>query len=314
MSEQPVTNTTQSNLHIETTDLLYLLDLVKGEVKAEINCHAIGTIQTFDPSSMTCSVQLNYQKTLRKRNASSAAPNTYTDVIIPYPVLIRVPIIVLGGGGSSLTFPIAAGDNCLVLFCDRDIDGWLESGQTTNPPFTGRMHDLSDAVVIVGLYPAQSPIANYNTQEITMQDATGNRLCQSGMMMAYGGATAPSGWLLCDGSSYAQSKYPLLFAAIGTVYGGSGSNFQVPNMKGQVAVGLKSGDPNFGALGNEYGEETYTLTVTDLPPSVLNNLSTTPAFVEQDGNTRDISLCGQPIQTPISLVQPSLVVNWIIKI
>jgi len=146
MSTQPVTSSTQSALHIETTDLLYLLDLIKNEIKTEINCHAVGTIQTFDPLTMTCTVQLNYQKILRKRNATSAAPNTYTDIIIPYPTLIRVPIIVTGGGGAYTTYPISGityntngsvnypGDTCLILFNDRDMDLWLENGTITSPP------------------------------------------------------------------------------------------------------------------------------------------------------------------------------------
>ena len=155
MSDQPVTTTTPSNLQIETTDLLHLLDLIKTEVKTEINCHAIGTIQTFDPATMTCMVTFNYQKVYKKANATSATPNSYTDVVVPYPV------IVMGGGGSYTTYPITTGDTCLILFCDRDIDGWLESGQLTNPPASGRLHDLSDAVAIVGLSPVSKPITNY---------------------------------------------------------------------------------------------------------------------------------------------------------
>ena len=62
MSEQPTTTTTPSPLLVETTDLLYLLDLIKNEVKTEFNCHVVGTIQTFDPTTMTCTVNINYQK------------------------------------------------------------------------------------------------------------------------------------------------------------------------------------------------------------------------------------------------------------
>jgi hypothetical protein len=50
----------------------------------------------------------------------------------------------------------------------------------------------------------------------------------SGMMVVYGGTVAPTGWLLCDGSTYTTSSYPGLFAIIGTTYGGSGGSFKVP--------------------------------------------------------------------------------------
>ena len=161
MSAQPITTTSQSNLLVETTDLLHLLDIIKNQVKTELNCHAPGTIQSFDPVSMTCTVTLNYQKIWRKANAVSAAPNSYTDVITPYPLLVRVPLIVLGGANGQATFPIAPKDPCLVLFCDRDIDGWLESSQLTNPPASGRLHDLSDGIALVGLNPVQNGVTYY---------------------------------------------------------------------------------------------------------------------------------------------------------
>jgi microcystin-dependent protein len=51
-----------------------------------------------------------------------------------------------------------------------------------------------------------------------------------GMIMPYGGTTAPAGWLLCNGTSYSTTTYSALFAVIGYTYGGSGNTFAVPNM------------------------------------------------------------------------------------
>ena len=50
-------------------------------------------------------------------------------------------------------------------------------------------------------------------------------------------ATAPKGWKLCDGSSLSTTTYKDLYAVIGTTYGGYGSYFYLPNLKGRVAVG-----------------------------------------------------------------------------
>jgi len=58
----------------------------------------------------------------------------------------------------------------------------------------------------------------------------------SGVIEMYGGSTAPDGYLLCDGSSYAVGSYPDLFKAIGFAYGGSGSAFNVPNFQGLSPV------------------------------------------------------------------------------
>lgn len=52
-----------------------------------------------------------------------------------------------------------------------------------------------------------------------------------GMMVAYGGASAPSGFLICDGTTYSQTTYASLYSVIGTTYGsGAPGTFKVPNM------------------------------------------------------------------------------------
>lgn len=52
----------------------------------------------------------------------------------------------------------------------------------------------------------------------------------TGMITAYGGSVAPTGWLKCDGSGYTTSTYSSLYSLIGYTYGGSGSTFNVPKM------------------------------------------------------------------------------------
>ena len=43
-------------------------------------------------------------------------------------------------------------------------------------------------------------------------------------------ASMPKGWLLCDGTAYSQLTYAALFSVIGTTFGGSGGNFNVPTI------------------------------------------------------------------------------------
>ncbi|NES68869.1 MAG: tail fiber protein, partial [Okeania sp. SIO2D1] len=58
-----------------------------------------------------------------------------------------------------------------------------------------------------------------------------------GTIVAYAASSAPEGWLLCDGKSVSTSKYSDLYEVIGTTYGGSNSNFNLPNLQGRVPVG-----------------------------------------------------------------------------
>jgi microcystin-dependent protein len=73
-------------------------------------------------------------------------------------------------------------------------------------------------------------------------------LTPPGAIQAYGGATAPGGWLLCDGTSCLRTAYPALFTAIGTAFGAAdGAHFNVPDFRGRFLRGTDSAagrDPN----------------------------------------------------------------------
>jgi hypothetical protein len=58
-------------------------------------------------------------------------------------------------------------------------------------------------------------------------------LTPAGSIIAFGGTTAPAGWLICDGSSYATTgQYAILYAAVGNAFGGIGGYFNVPDFRG----------------------------------------------------------------------------------
>lgn len=68
----------------------------------------------------------------------------------------------------------------------------------------------------------------------------------AGMVMAYAGATAPSGWLVCDGTAVSRTTYASLFAVISTIYGsGDGSTtFNLPDYRGEFLRGVDDGATN----------------------------------------------------------------------
>jgi microcystin-dependent protein len=71
-------------------------------------------------------------------------------------------------------------------------------------------------------------------------------LCPPGSVMAYMGTSAPTGWLLCNGTAYSRTQYAALFAVVGTGSGqGDGSTtFNVPNMQGVFLRGVDNGIGN----------------------------------------------------------------------
>lgn len=83
----------------------------------------------------------------------------------------------------------------------------------------------------------------------------------AGMIVPYAGSTAPDGWLLCDGSAVSTTTYSNLYNVIGITYGGSGSNFNLPDLRGRVPIGVSPSH----TLASSGGAETHTLTVEEIP-------------------------------------------------
>jgi microcystin-dependent protein len=90
-----------------------------------------------------------------------------------------------------------------------------------------------------GLYIKTTGVT-YSTGWIDMPTASGaSAVLPAGAIVSYGGATAPTGWLLCDGSAVSRTVYSLLFNAVGTLFGaGDGSTtFNVPDLRGRTSIG-----------------------------------------------------------------------------
>lgn len=139
-----------------------LLDLHKRDIFLNLNCHAIGTIVSFIPTTRVASVSINYKKTYYQPAVSSptGVPLPYIPKLESYPVVLECPVINLYGGLAELTFPILPGDECMVLFNDRDINLWLTSGSNQLPPESQRLHALTDAVILVGVLSNPKALAS----------------------------------------------------------------------------------------------------------------------------------------------------------
>ena len=86
----------------------------------------------------------------------------------------------------------------------------------------------------------------------------GGSAVPAGSILPYGGSTAPTGYLLCDGASYTTAAEPGLFAVIGYTYGGAGANFNVPDLRLKFPQGSDyAGNPPGGTGGSQ------TPTITD---------------------------------------------------
>lgn len=123
---------TQSQIGGEQQTAQAIADSVSTQMRVAMP----GIIQSFDPDTVTCTVEV-------------ALRGIVGDGSTELKPLVDVPVIFPRGGGCTLTFPVKEGDECLLIFADRCIDFWWQSGgvqETVDP----RQHDLSDAFAIVG--------------------------------------------------------------------------------------------------------------------------------------------------------------------
>lgn len=148
----------------------------------------------------------------------------------------------------------------------------------------------------------------------------------SGVINAFAGASGsvPTGWLLCDGSSFSSSTYPTLASIVGDAYGThSGSTYYLPNLKGKIPVGLDSSQTEFDQRGETGGAKTHTLT-TDEIPSHNHNLNPAQIVGGGSGGTNNYAPTGNSpsAQTVVTYtgggqahnnLQPYIVINYIIK-
>jgi microcystin-dependent protein len=76
---------------------------------------------------------------------------------------------------------------------------------------------------------------------------------------------APKGWATCDGQLLPINQNQPLFALLGTTYGGDGRvNFALPNLRGQVPIHMGQSH----TLGERGGQETHTLTISEMPQHI----------------------------------------------
>lgn len=171
------------NLTVTEPGLKDLLDLHKRDVLLSTNCHHIGVIDDFDPVTQTAKITIPYKKTFFKKSATSDDVEPY---YVEYPPIIDCPVVVLGGGAGSLRFPIRKGDECLLLFNDRDIDNWF-SGSQSSGTASLRLHSFSDAIAIVGIRSRLNLLKDYDPDKTELKhgDKTVYRLTDTGVAFLY---------------------------------------------------------------------------------------------------------------------------------
>lgn len=147
-------------------ELLAALLAMQESWQAQVWTALPGIIQSFDPVKKTCVVQPAIMAQVMAEDGGKKW--------VQLPLLLDCPVQFPGCAGYTLTFPLALGDECLVIFSSRCLDGWWQSGGV-QAQVELRMHDLSDGFCLPGISSTPAVQGSISASEVHLRNAAGTR-------------------------------------------------------------------------------------------------------------------------------------------
>ncbi|VVD29152.1 Gp138 family membrane-puncturing spike protein [Paraburkholderia dioscoreae] len=203
---------------------------------------------------VTAVVQLAIKGVVHARDGSAQFVNK--------PLLVDVPVFFPRGGGCTLTFPVAAGDECLVVFSARCIDGWWQSGGV-QAPMEPRMHDLSDGFAFVGFFSQVTKIGGISTASVQLRSNDGstyvdlNPSAQKVTIVAPGGFEVDAPLSTFSGAVTIAGLLTFMNGIIGRAASGAAATiYGAINLIGQFVVNGKRVDDTHTHHENGSGQNT----------------------------------------------------------
>jgi microcystin-dependent protein len=202
------------------------------------------------------------------------------------------------GAGAVEVYEQETGEVATVPTTDGNgrINGWVNEGAYTitvtgGTPYIAATEYAWDALSGRGIENGRIGVESIWRSDLRKDenpnDATSvlEALVPTGTILAFGGASAPAGFLLCDGKEYAEATYNRLFKVIGYTFGKpSAGKFNVPNTLGRVIVGAGAGAGlTARTLGEKGGTETVVLSTNQLAKHGHSGSSSTSDMATNGG-------------------------------
>lgn len=120
-------------------DLFQTINSATNKAAQDFNAVKIGIIEEFYPENLTAKVKLASKKLVGLNVDGSQVLRDYP------PIFAKLCYCT-----PFATFPLTAGMECVLLFSDREIETWYINGGQNSEKYP-RMHDITDAIAIVGI-------------------------------------------------------------------------------------------------------------------------------------------------------------------
>ncbi|TDV39521.1 hypothetical protein C7405_101640 [Paraburkholderia caballeronis] len=172
-----------------------------------------GIIQAYVDNPPRVTVQPSIKAQVRGTDGAVAS--------VALPLLTDCPVQFPAGGDCTLTFPVAEGDECLIVFASRCIDGWWQSGGVQEQAEM-RMHDLSDGFALLGFRSVPRALSGVSTTSAQLRSDDGstyfdlNPIAQTVKIVAPGGfeVVAPTQKFTASGSVEVDSPQSTFSGAV----------------------------------------------------------------------------------------------------
>lgn len=138
-----------------------------------------GQVVHFDAETNTVDVQPLLPETRHNDD------DTYTTYKLP--TIYTVPVQFYGDASNAITVPVEEGTECLLVFSDRSLDTWFNTGEVQDPNDL-RRHDMSDAVAIIGIRNKQAAWPEVDTSRMAMGKLGGPKVAFSDDLVEIGQA------------------------------------------------------------------------------------------------------------------------------
>lgn len=126
---------------------------------------APGRVVSYNAAKQTASIQVTVKSFVKQPDGSQKA--------VDLPILEEVPVQFPGAGGQTMTFPVKAGDECVIMFMSRASDAQQQSGGDQQPS-DASTHGLSHPRAMLGFRSNPRALQNVSTDATEVRSDDGN--------------------------------------------------------------------------------------------------------------------------------------------